>query len=359
MKVLAFPKDPNPYQELLYDPMREKFSDISIDYLTGPSKYQTINVMLLPFVLLLKRLKGYDLFHLHWTYSFRIPRLNRSLSRFLMQYYSIATVCWIKLLGYRLVWTVHDHLPHADNFRSARTVNKCISGLADAVIVHSEQTILQMQEIGLRTSRAVVIPIGSYGNIYVSNLDDAQAREQLQIGEGEFVFLFFGLIRRYKGVDQLIDAFLELDRPDTRLLIAGECTENSLEASLCSARKHSGISIHEGFIPNDEVATYFQASNVVCLPFRETTTSSTALLALSFGRPLLAPSLGIIRELPAETGFYYDPLLPNGLLDSMRNSLTERADLPRRGEAGKKYSDGLSWDAIAAATHQLYVALSD
>ena len=312
MRVLAFPKDPNPYQELLYGPMRENFSDISIDYLTGPSQYQTINVMFLPFVLLLKRLKGYGLFHLHWTYSFRIPRLNRSLSRFLMQYYSIATVCWIKLLGYHLVWTVHDHLPHADNFRSARTVNKCISALADAVIVHSEQTILQMQEIGLRTSRAVVIPIGSYGNIYSSNLDDAQARAQLGIGEGEFVFLFFGLIRRYKGVDQLIDTFLELDGPDTRLLIAGECTENSLKGSLGRASKHSGISIHEGFVPNDEVAMYFQASDVVCLPFSRNHNVQHGIVGVVIRPPASCPQLGDefgnCRQRPASITIPFCPM---------------------------------------------------
>ena len=71
--MLVFPKDANPYRELLYRPMREKYPDISIDYLTGPSaNYQTINVVLLPLVLLLKRLQGYRIFHLHWTYLFRI-----------------------------------------------------------------------------------------------------------------------------------------------------------------------------------------------------------------------------------------------------------------------------------------------
>ncbi len=357
MKVLVFPKDPNPYQELLYGAMREKYPDVSIEYLTGPTKYQTVNLILLPFVLVEKRLEGYGLFHLHWTYSFRIPRLNRSLSQFLMQYYCIAMVYWIKILGYRLVWTVHDHLPHADNFRDARMVNKYISTLADAAIAHSEQTILQMKEIGLRTDNAVVIPIGSYGNIYPSNLSDEQAREKLQLGDAEFVFLFFGLIRRYKGVDRLIDAFVELDAPDTRLVIAGQCTEDALKEPLRMAGTHPGISIYEGFVPNDEVATYFQASDVVCLPLRETTTTSTALLALSFGRPLLAPHLGMIRVLPPETGFYYDPLSPGGLLESMRDALGERTDLLRRGQAGREYSDGLSWDAIAASTRRLYVTL--
>ncbi len=358
MKVLVFPKDANPYQELLYGPMREQYPDIPIHYLAGPSNYQTVNVVLLPLVLLLKRLQGYRIFHLHWTYLFRIPRLNRSLSRFLMQYFSIATIVWIKLLGYKLVWTAHDHLPHAENFRNARVVNKCISSLADAVIVHSTQTIAQMQEIGLSTRRTVVIPIGSYGDIYKDDASEAEARAALGIGHDEFVFLFFGLIRPYKCVDQLIDAFSKLDMPATHLIIAGQCQDDSLKGTLCSAGQHERISVHEGFVPNDEVATYFRASDVVCLPFRETTTSSTALLALSFGRPLIAPALGTIRDLPAESGFYYDPLAPNALLDSMQNSLSGTADLAERGKAGKKYSESLSWDVIAESTHQLYVDIS-
>ena len=358
MRVLVFPKDANPYQELLYGPMREKYPDTSIHYLVGPSNYQTVNVVLLPLVLLIKRLQGYGIFHLHWTYLFRIPRLNRSASRFLMQYFSIATIVWIKLLGYKLVWTAHDHLPHAENFRNARSVNKWISSLADVVIVHSAETIVQMQEIDLSPRRTIVIPIGSYGNIYKDDVSEAEARVQLDIGDDEFVFLFFGLIRRYKCVDQLIDTFSDLDLPNTRLLIAGQCQDESLRGTLCSAAQHGRISVHEGFVPNDEVATYFRASDVVCLPFRETTTSSTALLALSFGRPLIAPALGTIRDLPAESGFYYDPLAPHALLDSMQRSFSEKAHLAERGKAGTQYSKSLSWDVIAASTHQLYVDIS-
>ena len=129
--------------------MREKYPDTSIHYLVGPSNYQTVNVVLLPLVLLIKRLQGYGIFHLHWTYLFRIPRLNRSASRFLMQYFSIATIVWIKLLGSKFVWTAHDHLPHAENFRNARSVNKWIRSPALLVILHSAETIVQMQEIDL------------------------------------------------------------------------------------------------------------------------------------------------------------------------------------------------------------------
>ena len=237
-------------------------------------------------------------------------------------------------------------------------MNKWISSLADVVIVHSAETIVQMQEIDLSPRRTIVIPIGSYGNIYKDDVSEAEARVQLDIGDDEFVFLFFGLIRRYKCVDQLIDTFSDLDLPNTRLLIAGQCQDESLRGTLCSAAQHGRISVHEGFVPNDEVATYFRASDVVCLPFRETTTSSTALLALSFGRPLIAPALGTIRDLPAESGFYYDPLAPHALLDSMQRSFSEKAHLAERGKAGTQYSKSLSWDVIAASTHQLYVDIS-
>ena len=355
MKILIYPKNTNQYQELLYGQMKQK-KDIEIDYLIGPTKSQAVNLalFLLPMTIIVKRLQGYKIFHLHWTYAFRIYGLNQLFFKITMQYYCIATMYLIKIVGYKLVWTAHDHLPHSQNFYNAKTVNKYISKLSDAIIVHSKQTIIQMEQTGLDTSNTVIIPIGPYDNIYPDNISAVQSRKKLKIRKDEFVFLFFGLIRDYKGVEDLIDTFSKMNFKKTRLIIAGKCLDNSLKKKITRSIKKNSINVYFGYVPSDEVSTYFRASDVVCLPFKENTTSSTALLSFAFSKPIIAPYIGSLRDMPGDTGFYYDPSIPNALQNCMQRAVYEKNKLIELGNIANRYSASFSWGEISEKTYAVF-----
>ena len=68
MKILAYPRDPNPYQELLY---RKIINNVVIKYLEPPLNSNILGIILFPFQLVFNRILGYNIFHLHWTYNFK------------------------------------------------------------------------------------------------------------------------------------------------------------------------------------------------------------------------------------------------------------------------------------------------
>jgi beta-1,4-mannosyltransferase len=95
--------------------------------------------------------------------------------------------------------------------------------LCDKIIVHSPCAKNEIvKAYGFRTGRIAVIPHGSYLHYYGNVIDRVRARERLQVSGGDMVFLYFGQVRPYKGVPELIDAFKRLDCQRAKLFITGE-----------------------------------------------------------------------------------------------------------------------------------------
>src|SRR4051812_40908626 len=113
LKVVVFPQDSNPYQELLYAPMRAK--GVEVTYLaaanTGPLRAATLGTRLLLHLLRL-RLSGYSILHIHWLYSLGVPSAV-PFSKQLTFIRSMVFIVGARLLGYHLVWTAHNVLPHS------------------------------------------------------------------------------------------------------------------------------------------------------------------------------------------------------------------------------------------------------
>lgn len=354
LKVIAFPKDPNPYQRLLYTPM-QRHRDVEVKYLATPTRFESVNLALLPLQLARNRLRGYQVFHLHWTWAFKLPGLDNWAVKLLMQYYCILTMHLVSLFGYRLVWTAHDYVPHSPNFLHPERVNRSIGRLADVLIVHSPSAIEQLRGIGVHPKKVAVVPIGNYIGVYSSQESRPEARSRLNVAPRDLVVLFFGLIRPYKGVDALIRAFTTVGDRGSRLIIAGRCRDPRLREELerlCDS--NLGIDFYEGHVDDSEVASYFAACDLVCLPFRTITTSSSAILALSFGRPLVAPRIGALVDLPDNVGWFYDPVEADGLERALCKALSERDNLETYGHNALEYAKSFPWDAVADQTYAIY-----
>jgi D-inositol-3-phosphate glycosyltransferase len=133
-------------------------------------------------------------------------------------------------------------------------------------------------------------------------LSKQQARERLGIPSRAPIILFFGFIRPYKGLRYLLEAVARLRDAGERfyLIIAGECWEN--KAIYQKQIEQYGLSnlvrMEDRYIPNEEVGTYFAASDVLVAPYTQETKSAVATLALRFGVPLII-SEGVALGLPA------------------------------------------------------------
>jgi glycosyltransferase involved in cell wall biosynthesis len=256
------------------------------------------------------------------------------------------------------VWTVHNIVPHEPATSDDRAVARKLAKTSAAVIVHSDTLIGQVTELGAK--RVVTIRQGSYVGVYPgTTLSSHESRLAIGAGPSDFVFLCFGLIRAYKGIPRLVECFLREFGEQNRLVIAGPCQDRSLLPVL-TEHESTRVIVRDELVPDAEVSTYFKAANVACLPFERITTSSSVLLALSFGVPVVAPRLGTIVDLPQEVGWFYEPDDRNGLHTAMHRARWATADEhEERRAAARTYAGSLRWSEMAAKTLMLYQSVTD
>jgi glycosyltransferase involved in cell wall biosynthesis len=282
---------------------------------------------------------------------------------------SRANVAWfdwqlrlLKLAGVRIVWTVHNLKAHeaaGDDARDADAHRRMIER-ADAIILHCEfarQSLVQLYEANAAAqARMHVVPHGNYVRQYDVNLDQAEARASLDLpADGGPVFVFVGSIRGYKNVGELLDAFRRADPgPDARLLVCGKPLPKKLGRELeAVAADDPRIILRLDRIPEEELSRVLRAADVAVLPFRDILTSGSAILALSHGRPVIAPAMGCLPEtLPPDGSMLYDPKADGALADAIGTAA--RADLGAMGERARAFADSIDWGPIAEETARLY-----
>ena len=113
-------------------------------------------------------------------------------------------------------------------------------------------------------------------------------------------------MRPYKCVDELLSAFAALPDLTARLIVAGGCGDAALEAELHRlAARDARVRLDLRHVPDNEVPVLMGAADVVCCPSRGVLTSGSVLLAMSYGRPVIAPSVGCIPETVGDAGWLY------------------------------------------------------
>ncbi len=176
-----------------------------------------------------------------------------------------------------------------------------MSGIADFIIVHGQFAKDAIcREYKIEPDKVHIIPHGHYRGFYKNNIPASEAKKQLGIANDDYVFLFFGNIRAYKGLEELVEAFQRLQKKHSSitLLIAGRGLDKDIHEYINEKVKHSDkIIAHIKFINDDDVQLFLNASNVMVLPYKSVLTSGAALLALSFLKPVIAPRIGLIPEL--------------------------------------------------------------
>ncbi|MBA4313399.1 MAG: hypothetical protein C0417_12315 [Chlorobiaceae bacterium] len=256
-----------------------------------------------------KNRRRVQIIHLHWLFGVYAPggtKLSYTCACIFLSKVMIA-----RILHYRFYWTVHNFISHeATNKRLESLIREIISSISEIVIVHCQyarKLIMEKWKIGDEKIR--VIPHGSYVGFYPNNCTSVESRKYLNIPNNCTVFLFFGMVRKYKGLNTLRESFLELYRqhPDVHLVIAGQPHNEQFRNEIESEMKKEGISLFLQFIPDSEVQYFLNASDIVVLPYVDILTSGTALLAFTFGKPIIAPLKGCLPELvSAHNGFLYE-----------------------------------------------------
>ena len=180
----------------------------------------------------------------------------------------------------------------------SKVMGKLVRRFADYYVVHSNADRDLIGKVyNIPKNKIYVIPHGIYDH-YVK-IDKNLAKERLGICE-DFVILFFGLLRPYKGVKYLIKAFEKLPKKvieNSRLLIVGETWEDKESVELAKRSRYSDkITVINKYVPDSVVSLYFSLADVVVLPYLRASQSGVAHIAMAFGLPIIATPVGGLKE---------------------------------------------------------------
>jgi len=286
-----------------------------------------------------------------------------------LHYFHVPTLDWLfaralKLRGFKVVVTAHDVVPFDADPRDLRPLVG-IYRLADRIIVHtatSRDELATALQIDRR--KVSVVHQGPYPDFAVAaprrGVDEA--RRLLGLETDGKAILFFGQIKQVKGLDTLIRAFAEVLRqhPDARLVIAGPVWKDDFDVYarlIDSLQLRDRVVARVGYIPDGQVPLYFQAADVVALPYRRVYQSAVLFMAHSFGRPVVATTVGGLAEVVQEgsTGFLVPPDDERFLAGAILKALDDPQKAERMGAAGKRWvEEHYSWRGIAGQVAQLY-----
>lgn len=302
-----------------------------------------------------------DVVHVHWLHRFVITerRFPAPLALLLGLRLCLELVV-LRALGARLVWTVHNLLDHERVApRSELLVRAVVARLVDGIVVHCEAAARSVADTYRLSDRAAarirVVDHGHFADVYADEVSASAARERLGLAPDVPVVCFFGLIRPYKDVPRLAETFESISG-DARLLIVGNPWNEAVERRVRAASAGDDrIRTVLEYVPDDEVQVYLRAADAVALPFDSVLTSGSAILAMTFGRAVVAPSIGCLPGLlTADGGVLYDPSDSDGLRNALERALEDRDRLIEMGRRNEAAARRLDWDRIAERTRAVY-----
>jgi glycosyltransferase involved in cell wall biosynthesis len=277
----------------------------------------------------------------------------------------LTVIAMAKLLGRTLVLTVHDVDSLAECVSRKRKVTAWIYRLADRIIVHNNASMKELEVLGVPSAMIAVIPHGHYLDSRRELTAQDEAKRACGIVPSAKVVLFFGQIKDAKGLDILIDALPQVayEIPDVILLIAGRPwkTEFTRYAALIEELKVGAYCrLNIGFVPDEEVASYFSAADLVALPYRRIYQSGVLMMAMTYGRPVVVSDLPGMTEVVSNgvNGYVFkqgsSSDLARALIRGMRDAAERKRIASRASEYIRKHHD---WNRIGQSTKELYEAV--
>ncbi|MBR1427181.1 MAG: glycosyltransferase [Paludibacteraceae bacterium] len=225
----------------------------------------------------------------------------------------------------RCIALVHNILPHEPSL-----LDKCLTplfiGATDGYVALSQSVADEIGRLAGRDVPRAWSPHPIYDH-YGAQLSKAEACERLGIAADKEYMLFFGLVRAYKGLDLLIDAFGQVaaELPNLRLLIAGEFYEDE-EKYREQIRRHGledKVVVHNAFVADGDVQNWFGAASLVVQPYKTASQSGVTQVAFHFEKPMLVTNVGGLGEIvhDGQMGYAVAPTAEH-IADALRDYYT-------------------------------------
>lgn len=194
---------------------------------------------------------------------------------------------------------VHNMIPHEPSVLDKLFAPSFVRN-TDGFVALSQSVLTDIAKLGGENKPAACSPHPIYDH-YGERMPKAAACEALNLDPGKEYILFFGLVRAYKGLDLLIDAFAKVkdELPQLRLLIAGEFYEDEQKyrEQIAGAGLNERVIVRNEFIPDADLRKYFGAASLIVQPYKSATQSGVTQVAFHFEKPILVTDVGGLAEI--------------------------------------------------------------
>lgn len=303
----------NPYQRLLYAPQAGELEfcpgtiDAALKMISGAERPQE------------------HIFHLHWLNFLFDDKMSDDEAAKVADAF-VAKLNMFKKKGGSIAWTVHNVISHDAVHHDVEVLlSTRLAELADILHFHSAGSVAEVERVfPIPPEKVRIAKHGHYIGAYPDLVSQAAARDYLGLEQTDDVILFNGQIRKYKGIDALIEAFRALlqERPQALLLIAGAAREDPLlgQDVPLTPFERSRIRLVDRYIDDAELQVFLNAADFAVYPYRNILTSGSLMLALSFGLPAIITDAAMTREVMecGNAGIIYD-----GSTDMLTKSMTD------------------------------------
>jgi glycosyltransferase involved in cell wall biosynthesis len=229
----------------------------------------------------------------------------------------------------RVVFVCHNASPH-EGFPLSRRLTRLALGTGDSLVALSEGVADELRTL-LPNATVSVVPHPPYSvlNSEVSATNRAEWKARIAAPADSKLVLFFGNVRPYKGLGDLIDAFARIPKAHNAVLVVAGTFFEPIEpyrARIEELGIGDSVRLFAEYIPNEDVASLFSISDLVVLPYRSASQSGVIPLAAMFRKPVVTTSVGGLPEALAGSGAIVPPNNPEALsiavIDALGTALT-------------------------------------
>ncbi len=224
-----------------------------------------------------------------------------------------------------------------------RPFNRYYLRAVDGFVYMSEQVHGELREY--TSVPALFSPHPMFSN-FGERVERAEACRALGLDANLQYLLFFGLIREYKGLDILLEAWSRVRRDGQKLIVAGEFYDDKERYAPLFARLGASVVLHDRFIADADVKYYFSVADALVLPYRTATQSGVTQIAYNFHLPMIVTDVGGLPEIvPDDKVGYVCPPTVEGVMDAIEQLYKEgNLDRFRRNIAHERKR--FSWPAM-------------
>jgi glycosyltransferase involved in cell wall biosynthesis len=257
-----------------------------------------------------------------------------------------------------IVLTAHDLLPREPRPGQVSAQRRLYQAV-DAIVVHSAYGRAQLVDVlGVAPEKVHVIPHGAFEHL-TRQAQEVPLPDELGSVEAPVV-MFFGLLRPYKGIEVLLEAWRGIEGAELWIVGRPRIALEPLQALAASAA--GAVRFIPRFVSDAELPAYFRRADVVVLPYSRTERfdqSGVLATALAFAKPVVLTDIGGFGEVAATGAARLVPRDEAGALrDALRELIADPAARERLAQAARRAAAGqFSWDEAARKTLELYAGL--